>query len=142
MAREMPMKLARERDAVYFTDMSQCLPAASLSPGKEENRWRLIPYRTSRLQAPIKDLYVMKPDLTIVDCVYALITNGPAGPGKTEELNTVVASTDPVAADSYTVGIARWYNRDWKGTQVKYIKNAYDLGFGEIDVAKMDVKEV
>ena len=89
-----------------------------------------------------EQLYVMKPNLTIIDCVYALITNGPAGPGKTEELNTVVASTDPVAADSYTVGIARWYNRDWKGTQVKYIKNAYDLGFGEIDVAKMDVKEV
>jgi uncharacterized protein (DUF362 family) len=89
-----------------------------------------------------EQLYVMKPDLTIVDCVYALITNGPAGPGKTEELNTVVASTDPVAADSYTVGIARWYNRDWKGTQVKYIKNAYELGFGEIDVAKMDIKEV
>lgn len=89
-----------------------------------------------------EQLYVMKPNLTIVDCVYALLTNGPAGPGKTVELNTVVASTDPVAADSYTVGIARWYNRDWKGTQVKYIKNAYELGFGEIDVAKMDVKEV
>ena len=89
-----------------------------------------------------EQLYVMKPNLTIIDCVYALLTNGPAGPGKTEELNTVVASTDPVAADSYTVGLARWYNRDWKGTQVKYIKNAYELGFGEIDVEKMDVKEV
>ncbi len=89
-----------------------------------------------------EQLYIMKPNLTIIDCVYALLTNGPAGPGKTVELNTVVASTDPVAADSYTVGIARWYNRDWKGSQVKYIKNAYELGFGEIDVAKMDVKKV
>lgn len=89
-----------------------------------------------------EQLYIMKPNLTIIDCVYALLTNGPAGPGKTVELNTVVASTDPVAADSYTVGIARWYNREFKGNQVKHIKNAYELGFGEIDVAKMNVKEV
>ena len=83
-----------------------------------------------------------KPNLSIIDCVYALLTNGPAGPGKTVELNTVVASTDPVAADSYTVGIARWYNREFKGNQVKHIKIANELGFGEIDVAKMDVKKV
>lgn len=89
-----------------------------------------------------EQLYIIKPNLTIIDCIYALLTNGPAGPGKTVELNTVVASTDPVAADSYTVGIARWYNRDWKGSQVKYIKNAYEMGFGEIDVAKMDVKNI
>lgn len=56
------MKLEKEKDAVYFTDMSQCRPAASLSSGEEESRWRLIPYRTSRLRAPIQDLYVMKPD--------------------------------------------------------------------------------
>lgn len=93
-------------------------------------------------QAIAEQLYVMKPNLTIVDCVYALLTNGPAGPGKTEELNTVVASTDPVAADSYTVGIARWYNREFKGSQVKHIKIANELGFGEIDVAKMNIKEV
>lgn len=89
-----------------------------------------------------EQLYIIKPNLTIIDCIYALLTNGPAGPGKTVELNTVVASTDPVAADSYTVGIARWYNREFKGNQVKHIKIANELGFGEIDVAKMDIKEV
>jgi uncharacterized protein (DUF362 family) len=87
-------------------------------------------------------LLVIKPQLTIVNAVYALVTNGPSGPGKVEELNTVVASADPVAADSYAVSIARWYNREFKGTQVKHIKNAYDMGLGEIDVEKMDVKIV
>jgi uncharacterized protein (DUF362 family) len=87
-------------------------------------------------------LLVIKPHLTIVNAVYALVTNGPSGPGKTDELNTVVASADPVAADSYTVGIARWYNKEFKGTQVKHIKNAYDMGLGEIDIEKMDVKIV
>ena len=53
-ARKIYMKLARETDAVYFTDMGQCQPAASLSSGQEENRWRLVPYRTSRLRAPIR----------------------------------------------------------------------------------------
>ena len=87
-------------------------------------------------------LLVIKPHLTIVNAVYALVTNGPSGPGKTDELNTVVASADPVAADSYTVGIARWYNKEFKGSQVKHIKNAFDMGLGEIDVDKMDVKIV
>ena len=87
-------------------------------------------------------LLVIRPNLTIVNAVHALLTNGPSGPGKTEELNTVVASADPVAADSYTVGIARWYNKEFKGHQVKHIKNAYDMGLGVIDVEKMDVKIV
>jgi uncharacterized protein (DUF362 family) len=87
-------------------------------------------------------LLVIKPTLTIVECVYALLTNGPGGPGTTEELNTVVASTDPVAADSYTVSIARWYNREFKGAQVKHIKDAFDMGLGQIDIEKMDVKIV
>jgi uncharacterized protein (DUF362 family) len=87
-------------------------------------------------------LFYIKPTLTIVDCINALVTRGPSGPGKTVDLNTVVATTDPVAADSYTVGIARWYDREFKGDQVKHIKYAYEMGFGEIDVAKMDVKIV
>jgi uncharacterized protein (DUF362 family) len=87
-------------------------------------------------------LLVIKPNLTIVNAVYALVTNGPSGPGKTEQLNTVVASADPVAADSYTVGIARWYNKEFKGSQVKHIKNAFDMGLGEIDIDKMDIKIV
>lgn len=100
-------------------------------------------HEQAELNQAIADLLLfIKPHLTIVDCVYALVTNGPGGPGKVEELNTVVASTDPVAADSYTVGITRWYNRVFNGSQVKYIKNAYDMGLGEIDVAKMDVKIV
>ncbi|MBN1983989.1 MAG: DUF362 domain-containing protein [Chitinivibrionales bacterium] len=93
-------------------------------------------------RAIAEQLYVIKPTLTIVNCMYALITNGPSGPGKTVELKKVVASTDPVAADSYTVSLARWYNREFNGSQVKHLKIANELGFGEVDVAKMDVKSV
>jgi len=84
---------------------------------------------------------VIKPGLTIVDATKALTSGGPGGPGKTVILNKVVAGIDPVAVDSYTVGIAQWYKRSWTGNQVQYIKAAANLGLGEIDTNKMQIKE-
>lgn len=85
---------------------------------------------------------VIKPDLIIVDATRALTTGGPGGPGKTVELNTVVAGTDPVAVDSYAVGLTDWYNRSYTGSKVKYIAAAAQLGLGEIDTEKMEIREV
>ena len=84
---------------------------------------------------------VIKPDLTVIDATKALTTGGPGGPGKTVTLNKVICGTDPVAVDSYTVGIAQWYRKSWTGNQVKHIKIAADLGLGEIDTAKMQIKQ-
>jgi uncharacterized protein (DUF362 family) len=85
---------------------------------------------------------VIKPDLTIIDATRALVSGGPGGPGKTEKLDTVIAGTDMVAVDSYTVGIAKWYERSFTGTQVKYLAAAYELGLGEIDTEKMSIVKV
>lgn len=85
---------------------------------------------------------VIKPDLTIVDATRALTTGGPGGPGKTVVLNKIVAGMDMVAVDSYAVGLTQWYNKSFTGKQVKYIVEASDLGLGEIDTAKMNIKEV
>ncbi len=84
---------------------------------------------------------VMKPDLIIVDATRALTSGGPGGPGKTVQLGMVIAGTDPVAVDSYTVGITQWYNKSFTGKGVKYIVAAAELGLGEIDTAKMTVKQ-
>ena len=84
---------------------------------------------------------VIKPGLTVVDATRALTSGGPGGPGKTVILNKAVAGIDPVAVDSYTVGIAQWYKKSWTGNQVKYIKAAAALGLGEIDTARMQIKE-
>jgi uncharacterized protein (DUF362 family) len=84
---------------------------------------------------------VIKPDLTIVDATRALTSGGPGGPGKTVALNTVIAGIDPVAVDSYTVSIVQWYRKSWTGSQVRYIRSASDLGLGEIDTGKMQIKE-
>jgi uncharacterized protein (DUF362 family) len=94
------------------------------------------------LDAAIAELgTVIKPDLTIIDATRALTTGGPGGPGKTVILNTVVAGIDVVAVDSYTVGITQWYNRSFAGKNVKHIAAAANLGLGEIDTNKMNIKE-
>ncbi|UCG44460.1 MAG: DUF362 domain-containing protein [candidate division WOR-3 bacterium] len=85
---------------------------------------------------------VIKPVLTVVDATRALTSGGPGGPGKTVELNTVVAGIDMIAVDSYAVGLTPWYNRSFTGRSVKHIAAAADLGLGEIDTAKMAVQEV
>jgi uncharacterized protein (DUF362 family) len=95
------------------------------------------------LHQAIADLAtVIRPALTVVDATRALTSGGPGGPGKTVELDTVVAGTDPVAVDSYTVGITQWYNKSFTGRSVKHVVAAAELGLGEIDTAKMNIKEV
>jgi uncharacterized protein (DUF362 family) len=94
------------------------------------------------LHQAIADLAsVLKPDLVIVDATRALTSGGPSGPGKTAVLNTVIAGADPVAVDSYAVGITQWYNKSFTGKGVKHIVAASELGLGEIDTAKMNIKE-
>ncbi len=85
---------------------------------------------------------VIKPNLTIVDATRVLTSGGPGGPGKTFTLNTIVAGTDAVAVDSYTVGITQWYNRSFTGNNVKYLVAASEKELGEIDTSKMTIKKV
>jgi uncharacterized protein (DUF362 family) len=95
------------------------------------------------LHQAIADLAsVVKPDLTIIDATRALTSGGPGGPGKTVALGMVIAGIDPVAVDSYAVGITQWYNKSFTGKSVKHIVAAAEMGLGEIDTAKMDIKQV
>ena len=43
------------------------------------------------------------PKLTVIDAIRIMVANGPTGgsPADVEERKTLVASTDPVAADAY-----------------------------------------
>jgi len=80
-----------------------------------------------------EQLYYIKPHLYLVDASRALIDNGPAGPGKVVELNTYVGGLDPVAVDSYAVTLASWYGKTFEGKQVKHLKEAATLGFGNVE---------
>lgn len=95
------------------------------------------------LNQAIADLAtVLRPALTIVDATRALTTAGPNGPGKVVTLDTIIAATDPVAADSYTVPLAKWYGQEFTGANVKYIKAAAAMGLGEIDPSVLRIKEM
>jgi len=91
-------------------------------------------HREMDLHAAVPELlYYMKPHLSFVDATRALLDNGPAGPGKVVELNTFVGGLDPVAVDSYAVGLAAWYGKTFDGTKVKHLKNAADMKLGNCE---------
>jgi uncharacterized protein (DUF362 family) len=98
-------------------------------------------HREMDLHKAIADqLYYMTPTFCIVDATRALLDNGPAGPGKTLDLKTFVGGTDPVAVDTYGVSLASWYGRKFDGKQVKHLKYAAELGFGNIESSM--IKEI
>ncbi|OGP93623.1 MAG: hypothetical protein A2157_03750 [Deltaproteobacteria bacterium RBG_16_47_11] len=85
-----------------------------------------------------------KPDLVVMDAIRILTTNGPKGPGKTEDPGEVIASKDIVAVDAY--GAAFFKNpktgKPFRPEEIRFVKHASDLGLGEIDLSKVRVKRV
>lgn len=90
-------------------------------------------------QAIVDLATVIKPQLTIVDATRALVSGGPGGPGEVVKPNLVIAGTDPVAVDSYTVGIVPWYGQHFKGRQVKHLLAAHQRGLGKIDLESLRI---
>jgi uncharacterized protein (DUF362 family) len=126
------------------TDALICLPAAKSHAAGGVSfgikglmgliKDRGIMHREMDLHVAIAEqLYYFKPALTIVDGTRALLDNGPSGPGQVLELNTYVASIDPVAADSYGVTLASWYGRKFEGKNVKHLEYAAKFGFGNVE---------
>ncbi|OGP75372.1 MAG: hypothetical protein A2V86_00960 [Deltaproteobacteria bacterium RBG_16_49_23] len=85
-----------------------------------------------------------KPNLVVMDAIRILTTNGPKGPGKTEDIGEVITSTDIVAADAYAAAFFKHpkTGKPFKPEEIKFVKLASDLGLGEIDLAKVRVKKV
>jgi uncharacterized protein (DUF362 family) len=74
----------------------------------------------------------------VLDAVRILTANGPQGGNlkDVETLNTVAASTDPVAIDSYGATLF-----DMTGDDLGFVRVAYDRGLGEKDLSKIDIIE-
>ena len=79
----------------------------------------------------------IRPTLCVVDATEIITTNGPFGPGEIITPRKVVAGTDRVAIDSYCATL-----RGLRGEDIKMIKKGYEHGLGEIDLAKVRIKEV
>jgi len=82
---------------------------------------------------------VIRPTLTVVDATRMLMRNGPQGGDENdvEIRDTVLATTDPVAADAYATTLFGLKPEDIESTVA-----AYALGLGEIDPAKMRIHQI
>jgi uncharacterized protein (DUF362 family) len=82
---------------------------------------------------------VIKPQLTILDATRALASGGPGGPGEVKKPSLIIAGIDPVAVDSYGVGIVPWYGQNFKGRQVEHLLVTHQRGLGKIDIDQLKV---
>jgi uncharacterized protein (DUF362 family) len=82
---------------------------------------------------------VIRPHLNLIDATRVLLRNGPSG-GSLDDVevkNTLIASTDPIAADAYaTAKLFGLQPQDIESTRA-----GYELGLGEIDLSKVSVIE-
>ncbi|MFH1143472.1 MAG: hypothetical protein V1774_02900, partial [Candidatus Eisenbacteria bacterium] len=62
--------------------------------------------------------------------------NGPVGPGEVRRGRQVIAGVDPVAIDAFTTR-AFWTD---PGT-IRHIRIAHELGAGEMDLSKLNIRE-
>ena len=82
---------------------------------------------------------LFKPDLTVVDAVRILMANGPTGGdlNDVKKLDTVIASPDIVAADSYATSLFGLQPSD-----IAYIRAATDMGLGRSDLQNLKIEEI
>ena len=92
----------------------------------------------SDLHQAIADLNTLvRADLSVIDASIILLDNGPGGPGPTRAANTVIASPDIVAADSYACTLFGLTAED-----VPYIVYGNQAGLGEVDFNKLKIAKV
>jgi uncharacterized protein (DUF362 family) len=80
-----------------------------------------------------------RPTLTIVDAVRILTANGPTGGnlGDVETLNTLIASPDIVAADSYAATLF-----GLKPDDLAYVRAGTAMGLGRSDLDNLQIEEI
>jgi len=92
-----------------------------------------IPKRLTDLNLKVKST------LTIMDAIRILVKNGPTGGNLDDvrQLDTIYATTDIVAADSYGTTLF-----DMKPEDLKYIKVASENGLGTMNLNDVKIQEL
>jgi uncharacterized protein (DUF362 family) len=82
---------------------------------------------------------ILKPQLTIIDAVRILMANGPTGGNldDVKQTNTVIASADIVAADSFAAGLF-----GVKPSELGYLVEASKRGIGRLDLENLKIQEI
>ncbi|MBS3754030.1 MAG: DUF362 domain-containing protein [Anaerolineales bacterium] len=81
----------------------------------------------------------VRSDLVVVDAVRMLLRNGPSGGnlGDVRKADTVIASPDVVAADSYA---ATLFNVEPNG--LRYVRAGSEMGLGRSDLGNLKIEEI
>ena len=81
----------------------------------------------------------VRPTLTVIDAVRILTANGPTGGNldDVKKLDTIIASPDIVAADSYAAGLF-----GLKPDDLAYIQAATAMGLGRSDLSNLKIEEL
>ncbi len=93
-----------------------------------------------KLDECIAELAVfIKPTLTVLDAVRILTANGPQGGNLADvkKLDTIIVGLDQVAVDSYGATLF-----GMKGSDLGYIRIAHQMGKGNMDLSKMNIKRL
>ena len=82
---------------------------------------------------------VIRPTLTVVDAYRILMDHGPTGGSLNDvkQANTIIASHDIVAADSYGATLF-----GLSGAEIPYLKKSSEMGLGTMDLSSVKVEEV
>lgn len=82
---------------------------------------------------------IVRPKLTLVDAVRILMANGPSGGNldDVKKLDTLIASADIVAADSFATTLFGLQPDD-----IPYISAATTMGLGRSDLSKLKIEEI
>ena len=137
-------KLLRKADVFINLPTAKAHSATGVSMGLKNLMglfWNRLPFHNQfNLHNAIADLAsVIHPHLTILDGIYGLATNGPQGPGKVVQPETIIAGVDPVAVDTAGCDLAEWNNRSTSADQIAHIVNCAKRGLG---TTKLDTLRV
>ncbi len=100
--------------------------------------WTTNPESIQFLDQCIVDLnQAITPTLCVVDATEFITTNGPFGPGEIIKPQKVIAGVDRVAIDAYCTTL--W---GLTGEDIFAIKLGFEQGLGEIDLNKVNIKEI
>ncbi len=136
-------KDALEADVIINVPIAKHHGIATLTLGAK-NLMGLVENRNLihvNLHQRVADLLAFfRPALTVMDAVRILMDHGPSGGNldDVQQMNTVIASHDPVAVDAYTTRFFPFADVD----KVAYIRNAADMGLGSLDVEALEVQEM
>lgn len=100
--------------------------------------WDRGAFHAGDLDRSIAELAAFKkPNLTILDAIRGITAKGPRGPGPVKEYNEVIFGTDPVAVDAYGANLF-----GIKPAKIHHVRIAAEIGLGQLDWEKLNVKRV